>query len=133
MHNNEIELLYINTNLLYKDTILLDWFLSIFQDNELFDRLKFTTSYDVEGRFNNILSEQIFYKNLKHITDTYKNIKVVVNTILTKECCKRIKQDIFGTDYLLNYISKQNKHNITIKEWIDYFKVKIRNISCIKN
>ena len=51
MIDNEIELLYLNTNLLYEDTEVLDWFLDEMQENELFDRLHFTTSYDIVGRF----------------------------------------------------------------------------------
>ena len=48
---NKIDLLYINTNLLYKDIGLLDWFLALFEANGLLPRLKFATSYDILGRF----------------------------------------------------------------------------------
>ena len=132
MSYDEIELFYVNTNLLYEDISLLDWFLTLFQANGLLDRIKFTTSYDIQGRFRTKESEQLFYKNLKYITDTYKDIKVVVNTVLTLEACKRINEDRFGADYLLEYIKQQDKNHITIKEWIDYFKVQINTIPYIK-
>ena len=62
----EIELLYLNTNLLYEDLELLEGFLENIKQNNLFERLRFTTSYDIEGRFNKN-SELLFYKNLKYL------------------------------------------------------------------
>lgn len=131
MCKNEIELLYINTNLLYENTDLLDWFLSLYETNGLIERIKFTTSYDMVGRFTSKARELLFYKNLKHLTDTYADIKIVVNTVLTKEACKRTCEDKFGADYLLEYLRNQGKNEHTIKQWIDYFKVKINTIPYI--
>jgi len=127
---NEIELLYLNTNLLYEDTGLLHWFLDVIEANRLFDRLHFTTSYDIVGRFC-VKSESLFYKNLKTLTDKYKDIHIIVNTILTKEACKRICEDRFGADFLLDYLKKQGKENHTLKEWADYFRVQINTIPYI--
>lgn len=129
---NDIDLLYINTNLLYEDTALLNWFLTLYQANGLLERIKFTTSYDMIGRFTSRERELLFYHNLKYITDTYSNIHIVVNTVLTNEACKRICKDKFGADYLLEYLKDQNKDNFTIKDWIDYFKVDINTIPYIK-
>ena len=131
MCKNEIELLYVNTNLLYENTDLLDWFLSLYETNGLIKRIKFTTSYDMVGRFTSKARELLFYKNLKRLTDTYTDIKIVVNTVLTKEACKRICEDKFGADYLLEYLQNQGKNEHTIKQWIDYFKVKINTIPYI--
>lgn len=131
MCKNEIELLYINTNLLYENTNLLDWFLMLFEANGLMERIKFTTSYDMVGRFTSKARELLFYKNLKHLTDTYTDIKIVVNTVLTKEACKRICKDTFGADYLLEYLRNQDKNSNTIKQWIDYFRVDINTIPYI--
>ena len=131
MCKNEIELLYINTNLLYENTNLLDWFLTLFETNGLMERIKFTTSYDMVGRFTSKARELLFYKNLKHLTDTYTDIKIVVNTVLTKEACKRICKDTFGADYLLEYLRNQDKNSNTIKQWIDYFRVDINTIPYI--
>lgn len=129
---NDIDLLYINTNLLYEDTELLNWFLTLYQANGLLERIKFTTSYDMIGRFTSRERELLFYHNLKHLTDTYPEIHIVVNTVLTNEACKRICEDRFGADYLLEYLKDQSKDNFTIKDWIDYFKVDINTIPYIK-
>ena len=48
---NYIDLFYVNTNLIYEDLSLLDDLISKLQKNMLFDRLKFTTSFDLVGRF----------------------------------------------------------------------------------
>ena len=48
---NDIDLLYINTNLIYKKLDCVINFLSEIEKHGLFDRLKFTTSYDIDGRF----------------------------------------------------------------------------------
>ena len=129
---NDIDLLYLNTNLLYKDTTLLHWFLDIVKDNKLFGRLKFTTSYDIKGRFTSKERELLFYHNLKALTDKYLDLHIIVNTVLTKEACKRIQEDQFGADYLLEYLKKQQKGRFTIKDWIEYFKVDINTIPYIK-
>lgn len=127
-----IDLLYLNTNLLYKDTNLLYWVLDKIEENNLFERLHFTTSYDITGRFSCALSEKMFYQNLKGITDKYKNIKIIVNTVLTNEACERIQKDQFGADFLLEYIKQQGKTIFTIKDWLDYFRVDINTIPYIK-
>ena len=89
----------LNTNLLYTNTEVLFDFLKKVEKNNLFERLKFTTSYDTEGRFNDS-TEKLFYKNLKCITDTFKDIRIVVNTVLTKNACNVILSDIFGANFL---------------------------------
>lgn len=130
MDKDEIELLYLNTNLLYTNTDVLFDFLTKVQDKNLFGRLKFTTSYDLEGRFNEI-TERLFYKNLKKITDTFKDIHIVVNTVLTKTACDVILSDIFGAKILVQYCKDNNKSEFNIKDWMDYFRVDINTIPYI--
>ena len=132
MEKGKIDLFYINTNLLYKDTNILTEFLDRVKQRNLFDRLKFTTSYDMVGRFTSQEREQLFYKNLKFLTDIYKDIKIVVNTVFTKEACKRIQNDQFGANYLLEYLQTQEKKTCSIKDWMDYFRVQINIIPYIK-
>lgn len=132
MLSEEIDLLYLNTNLLYQNTDLLYYFLDRIDCHNLFNRLHFTTSYDIKGRFNCQKSEMLFYKNLKTLTDTYKDIKVIVNTVLTNNACKRICEDWFGADFLLEHLKNQEKTQFTIKDWIDYFRVDINTIPYIK-
>lgn len=132
MCNDEIDLFYVNTNLLYTDIDLLDWFLDLYQTNGLLGRIKFTTSYDMVGRFTSKEREMLFYRNLKCLTDRYADLHVVVNTVLTNEACKRIQNDMFGADYSLGYLKEQGKDRWTIKDWMDYFRVDINTIPYIR-
>lgn len=132
MQIGKIDLFYINTNLLYQDINLLNNFLNQIDANEFWNRLKFTTSYDIVGRFNSKDRERLFYRNLKYITDTYSKIHIVVNTVLTNAACERICNDTFGADYLLEYLKEQNRTKFTIQDWMDYFRVEINTIPYIK-
>lgn len=96
LENNNIDLLYINTNLLYKDMSILNKLLSLIDYNDLWDRLKFATSYDLEGRFSTKEKEELFLSNLKHIKEIYPKCNVVVNTILTKKTCEKILNNEFN-------------------------------------
>lgn len=86
MVQNEIELLYLNTNLLY-DVSYLKNVLDIFKD--MIGRLRFTTSDDFDGRFKG-KSKTRFYKNLIDIRNTYPDLRIVSNTILTKPFCEAV-------------------------------------------
>ena len=97
MNNNIIDLLYLNTNLIYEDVTPLTNVLNMIKENNLFERLKFTTSYDIEGRFRNKpmpltnqLPETVMLDNLIKIKNDYPDIHIVVNTILTKPVCEKI-------------------------------------------
>lgn len=91
MNNDEIELLYINTNLLYKDLSTLEYLLDKIKVANLWERLRFTTSWDVIGRFENKEKEELFYSNLKDIKAKYPAVHIVVNMILTKQFCEMIE------------------------------------------
>ena len=90
MNNNIIDLLYINTNLIYKNTDSLYDMLEMIKTNNLFDRLKFTTSYDFEGRFKNEEDRELMLGNLKAVKQNYPDIRIVTNTILTQPVCQKI-------------------------------------------
>lgn len=90
-----IDLLYINTNLIYKNTDCLLWFLSEIEKNQLFDRLKFTTSYDIAGRFANEKVKQLMLSNLSLLTEKFPQIKIVVNSMLSKHLCEAILNDAY--------------------------------------
>lgn len=85
MTNNHIDLLYLNTNLLNLNFELLTEILNYIEINNLFPRLKFTTSYDVSGRFTT--NENEWRANLEMLLFTYPEINIVINTILTEPCC----------------------------------------------
>lgn len=90
MNKSEIDLLYINTNLIYKDLTGLYNLLKLIEQNGLFDRLKFTTSYDLEGRFKSDEDEKLMLNNLLKIKRDFKHCNIVVNMILTKQVCQKI-------------------------------------------
>lgn len=120
MNNNEIELLYVNTNLLYKDITLLDWFLNTIKINKLFDRLRFTTSWDIAGRFETEEKEEIFDTNLKKIRKNYPEAHIVVNSILTKQYCEKvIENPNFVKDFQEKYDVQVNTiPYIVLTDWL---------------
>ena len=106
LKSNKIRYLYINTNLLYKDRSNLDYLLYNIVINGLSDRLKFTTSYDIYGRFKNYESEKLFLENLKYIYKYYPKINIVVNAIITKQLVNSdFNWDEFQQDYGIKYIN----------------------------
>lgn len=96
MLKDTIDLLYINTNLIYSDTSCLFWFLDKINENNLFDRLKFTTSYDSVGRFKTKEYENLMLENLLYIKDKYRDCNIVVNSILTNDMCQKIISNEFN-------------------------------------
>lgn len=99
MASNDIDLLYVNTNLLYDNYNLINWMLIKLAEYNLIKKLKFTTSYDLEGRFHTKEREQLFLNNLKKYSECSfeKNkINIVVNTILTKKTCESIINGSFN-------------------------------------
>lgn len=96
MKMNVIDLLYINTNLIYKNLEGLDFLLRNIKANNFFDRLRFTTSYDLEGRFKTEDTKKLMLSNLVWINDKYPECKPVVNTILTKQVCQAILDKTFS-------------------------------------
>ena len=91
----KIDLLYINTNLIYSNTDSLIKFLDKIDSTNLFSRLKFTTSYDISGRFSNEQDRNMMLTNLQSLIERYRGrIKVVTNMILTKQMCDSIQNDI---------------------------------------
>ena len=94
MNQSKIDLFYINTNLLNTNYDLLDFLLDKIKDNGLFNRLKFTTSYDKFGRFQTKEKETEWFRNVKSIKYKYNELNIVINTILTKQFCDfEIKND----------------------------------------
>ena len=90
MKDGIIDLLYINTNLLYESCALLWEVLDIFVDTDFGSRIRFTTSYDLYGRFKTHDDFVRFSNNLKATRQKYPDISMVVNTILTKEVCEKL-------------------------------------------
>lgn len=114
MVSGKIDLLYVNTNLIYQDLSYLYFFLNLIKDFELFDRLKFTTSYDICGRFNDSRSRIIVEGNLSKIVSDFPKIKIVVNMIMTKQFCESVLSNRFN-----------------VKQFMEDFKVNVNTIPYI--
>lgn len=99
-----INLLYINTNLIYKDLTGIVRLLQRIKILNLFDRLRFTTSYDTEGRFKSLEDKDLMLSNLKLLTGIYDKLQTVTNIILTKPTCQAIINKEFSIkDFMNNF------------------------------
>lgn len=104
MKSNKIDLFYINTNLIYKDLSCVYYLLDLIKANNMFDRLKFTSSYDYAGRFANNASEKLMLDNLTKIKKDYPECHIVVNTMLTNKSCELIiNKDISILEFSQKY------------------------------
>lgn len=111
-----IDLLYINTNLIYKNIDCLFWFLSEIEKNQLFDRLKFTTSYDIAGRFANDKVRQLMLSNLDLLSQEFPQIKIVVNSMLSRQLCEAILSD----EYDLHSFMRRHHCAVNLTPYIIY-------------
>lgn len=104
---NKIRFLYINTNLMYKDIRNLIYLLSAFTFNKIETRLKFTTSYDVYGRFFDFhtvgcfelsKTEGYFFQNLRFVNN-FEKFNVVINSIITKQLVEKLDDNYCKYQY----------------------------------
>ena len=103
---DKTRILYMNTNLLYEDMSMIESLLWDFSDGYR-DRVRFTTSYDIEGRFANEEARALFLKNLKNITMPHWNVTVAVNMILTKPFCNAIiNKELVLSEFMREYPAK---------------------------
>lgn len=109
MSNNHIDLLYLNTNIIYNNACMniLREVLDLFKKRNVLNRLKFTTSYDLDGRFKNKTHENMFLKNLDSLS-CIDGLNIVSNLILTKNVCEKILTNEF------DIFKFQNEHKIKI-------------------
>ena len=98
-----IDLLYFNTNLLRTNEPLLAHILTKFKTHNLFNRLKFTTSHDIVGRFRESKfpyddegTEREWLSRVKWLRHEFPDLKITVNSILTAPLCERILQGKFN-------------------------------------
>lgn len=101
MEQDRIELLYINTNLIYRDMkgvlgMLREMECSTDEHKNMIDRVRFTTSYDIAGRFRRESDRELMLSNFKYIADKYPEMHKVANTILTKPACEAILSGEFN-------------------------------------
>lgn len=104
LSTGKMRFLYVNTNLLYKDRTNLIYLLDAVNGYE--DRLKFTTSYDVYGRFKTKEAERLFLENLLFIKENYPKINTVVNCIITKQLVESdFDDEAFKETYGVRYVN----------------------------
>lgn len=115
MLKGDIELLYINTNILYDIDVILMPVLNLIQRKNLIERVHFTTSGDENGRFSDNHSSNDFYANLQIIRDTFPKLLIYVNIILTKSFCENILSEQFN-----------------INDYESFYKVEVNTIPYIK-
>lgn len=96
MLSGNINKLYLSTNLTYEPLDYIQSILDVLQSNNLLDRVELITSYDVTGRFTDSSKEQLMLSNLQSIRQTYPQMKVIVNSILTKQMCSAILDKKFS-------------------------------------
>ena len=102
--SDKIRFLYVNTNLIYKDRTNLVYLFDSIKGYE--DRLKFTTSYDIYGRFKNEEARKTFLDNLLFIKENYPKINTVVNCIITKQLVESDFDDSqFKETYGVRYVN----------------------------
>ena len=119
IERNEIRYFYINTNLLYENMINVTNLMNVFIG--LRDRIKFTTSYDIYGRFDNEDSKKLFLSNLQYIKNKYPDVNIVVNSILTKQLIKAIINGEYDYKEILD------KYKLSYINLIPYIPVKDNN------
>ncbi len=115
---NKLGYLYINTNLIYSNINILLELLNIISSSNQLHKVRFTTSYDIYGRFSNSQKEQQFYQNLDIVNSVFNNKNIIINSILTKQACYDIIEntnnsffDVLMKKYYVNlipYISIDN-------------------------
>ena len=128
LKNNTIRFLYINTNLINKISTdgSLFYLLDKITENNLESKLKFTTSFDIYGRFKKDALLQ-WLSCLRYITITkYPTINVVINCIITKQLVEVIEKEdikdwqefkyICGAKYInfIPYIPVPDDHSMDV-------------------
>ena len=96
MITGTIGYLYLNTNLIYPYTGSLCTVLNYLGDENLLHRVRFTTSYDIKGRFATEEIRERMLDNLKTVSSVYTDMPIVTNTILTKPACEAILSGEFN-------------------------------------
>lgn len=117
MLSNDIDLLYINTNLIYTDRSILGSILCLLERNKLLERVRFTTSFDFEGRFKSEDDKDIMLRNLENIKSQFPDLPIVTNIILTDKACSQILENNFNpSEFMERY-----------KCWINFIPYLIYN------
>lgn len=93
LQDKTIDQLYINTNLIYDINLLLMPFLVVLDSYGLLDRLHFTTSFDLVGRYKTLTDKQLFLNNIKEIKKAFPNLHIIANMVMTNYLCNLVLDD----------------------------------------
>lgn len=93
-----IDEVYINTNMLYDINLSLVPFLFMFAIKGLLFKLRFTTSYDLYGRFKTEGDRCLFLTNVNQVKSMFPGLEIIANTVLTKNMCDEIANGFKVTD-----------------------------------
>ena len=110
-NNKNINIIYINTNLLYNIPTTLQLIL----DKAPIERIHLTTSDDIVGRFKTKDDMFLFFNNLDYLRWKYPKLNIIVNTILTKPFCEYV----LNGKYNIKDYKEKNKVNVNIIPYID--------------
>lgn len=101
---DEIEVLYINTNLIYQDISICEYVLDKFKEHNILDRIHFTTSYDLKGRFKTEEDRFMMLDNVRTLGAKYPRA-LITNIILTEDVCNKILSNKFD---IMNFRESYN-------------------------
>lgn len=115
--NNKVNIIYFNTNLLYKidnDSLLVKVLNKAKSLNKL-RKIHFTTSDDYVGRFSSEEQKNLLYSNIDYLNSNYSQMNIISNMIMTKPFCNDTSFNI------REYIYKHNV-KVTLLPYIDLNK-----------
>ena len=95
IRDDKTRLLYINTNLLYSDYSMLEHIIYSLEIDKR-SRLRFTTSYDISGRYADESAKQVFINSLRWLVNPHWHVSTAVNMILTKPFCQAVMNKEFS-------------------------------------
>lgn len=94
--SNHIDIIYLNTNLIYKDLSSLIKCLNILNKNNILSHVHFTTSFDLKGRFKSQEALELFDSNFKYIRNEFLDLNCITNIIMTNTTCQAILNKSFS-------------------------------------
>lgn len=97
-----VDMFYINTNLIYKKLDGVLYLMDRVNQLDLFDRLKFTSSYDKQGRYQTQKAHDLMLSNLSTLTTNYPKLRTVVNSMLSKQVCAEIINGEYSVSDFMN-------------------------------
>lgn len=134
INEGKVRFLYANTNLTYSSRTNLVNLLESFSGLE--EKLKFTTSFDLDGRFNRLNEQELqatssgiactplnrkemFLNNIGFINDNFPKINTVVNTIVTKA----VFDAVIKEDYDPFWLMKEYPSTVVYVNLIPYIPI----------